>query len=240
MCGVCGIASFRKALDQPAVSDHVHAMVEAMAHRGPDESGFETASSAVLGATRLAIRGLHSGKQPIVDRESGVMIVCNGEIDNHQELRRWLETRGRTVELATDIAVIPGLYLELGDAFVERLIGVFAIGIWDPRQERILLARDRAGERPLFFAVQDDVVRFATEIAALASDRTLSLSFAKPSLQSYLQYGCFVAPMTPFSEIQKVAPAEIVTIDADGVRRRRYWRWNIAKTPKREPSHGRV
>ena len=236
MCGVCGIASFRKALDQRAVSDHVHAMIEAMAHRGPDESGFEAASSAVLGATRLAIRGLHSGKQPIVDRESGVMIVCNGEIDNHQELRRWLETRGRPVELATDIAVIPGLYLELGDAFVERLIGVFAIGIWDPKQERILLARDRAGERPLFFAVQDDVVRFATEIAALASDRTLSLSSAKPSLQSYLQYGCFVAPMTPFSEIQKVAPAEIVTIDADGVRRRRYWRWNIAKTPKREPS----
>ena len=236
MCGVCGIASFRKALDQRAVSDHVHAMVEAMAHRGPDESGFETANSAVLGATRLAIRGLHSGKQPIVDRESGVMIVCNGEIDNHHELRRWLGTRGRTVELATDIAVIPGLYLELGDAFVERLVGAFAIGIWDPKQERVVLARDRAGERPLFFAVQEGVVRFATEIAALASDRTLSLSPAKLSLQSYLQYGCFVAPMTPFAEIQKVAPAEIVTIDAGGVGRSRYWRWNIAQTKKHEPS----
>jgi asparagine synthase (glutamine-hydrolysing) len=236
MCGVCGIASFRTALDQRAASDHVHAMVEAMAHRGPDESGSETIGSAVLGATRLAIRGLHSGKQPIVDRVSGVTIVCNGEIDNHQELRRWLDTRGRAVELATDIAVIPSMYLELGDAFVERLIGVFAIGVWDPKRARILLARDRAGERPLFFAVQDDVVRFATEIAALASDRTLFLSFAKPSLQNYLQYGCFVAPSTPFSEIQKVAPAEIVAIDRDGVRRRRYWSWNIAKTPKRGPS----
>src|SRR5260370_314111 len=102
-------------------------MVEAMAHRGPDESGMETATGVVLGATRLAIRGLESGKQPVLDRASGVMAVCNGEIDNHQELRRWLESRGRTVELATDIAVIPGLYLELGESFVERLVGVFAV-----------------------------------------------------------------------------------------------------------------
>jgi asparagine synthase (glutamine-hydrolysing) len=235
MCGVCGIVSFGKALDQRAASDHVHAMVEAMAHRGPDESGQETVGSAVLGATRLAIRGLHSGKQPVIDRDSGVMIVCNGEIDNHQELRRWLESRGRKVELATDIAVIPGMYLELGEAFVERLVGVFAVAVWDPKAQCVVLARDRAGERPLFFAVQEGVVRFATEIAALASDHTLSLSVAKPSLQRYLQHGCFLAPSTPFQEIQKVAPAEVVTIDAEGVRRRRYWRWNIARTPKRAP-----
>ncbi len=168
MCGVCGMASFRDGFDSAAASGHVNAMVEALAHRGPDESGLLNVSSAVLGATRLAIRGLHSGKQPIVDRDSGVMIVCNGEIDNHHELRRWLETRGRKVELATDIAVIPGLYLELGDAFVERMAGVFAVAVWDPRKQRIILARDRAGERPLFFALKDGVVRFATEIAALA------------------------------------------------------------------------
>ncbi len=236
MCGVCGIASFRGALDQRAANDHVHAMVEAMAHRGPDESGMETTSAAVLGATRLAIRGLQSGHQPIIDPETGVMIVCNGEIDNHQELRRWLETRGRTVEQTTDIAVIPGLYLELGEAFVERLVGAFAVAVWDPQRQRVVLARDRAGERPLFFAMQEGVVRFATEIAALASDDTLSLSPAKTSLQSYLQYGCFIAPLTPFNEIQKVAPAEVVTIDAGGIHRRRYWRWNITQTRKREPA----
>jgi len=236
MCGVCGMASFRDGFDSGAASTHVHAMVEALAHRGPDESGLLNVSSAVLGATRLAIRGVHSGKQPIVDRDSGVMIVCNGEIDNHHDLRRWLEDRGRKIELATDIAVIPGLYLELGDAFVERLAGVFAVAVWDPRQQRILLARDRAGERPLFFALRDGVVRFATEIAALASDPALPLSFDLPALRGYLQFGCFVAPTTPFNEIQKVSPAEIVTIDAQGVSRRRYWRWNVAVTPKRSPS----
>ena len=236
MCGVCGIASLRGSLDHALANNRVAAMVEALAHRGPDESGLTTGTYAALGATRLAIRGLHSGKQPILDRDSGVTVVCNGEIDNHQELRRWLESRGRRVELATDIAVIPGLYLELGDTFVEQLIGEFAIGIWDPRQQRVVLARDRAGERPLFFTVQNHVVRFATEIAAIAADDSLGLNLDREALRGYLQFGCFVAPKTPFTEIQKVAPAEIVTIDANGIRRRRYWRWPIATAQKIKPS----
>ena len=236
MCGVCGIASVRGSLDDVAAGNRVGAMVEALTHRGPDESGLVTGPFAALGATRLAIRGLHSGKQPIIDRDSGVSVVCNGEIDNHQELRRWLEARGHKIDLAADVAVIPALYLELGDAFVERLAGVFAIGISDPRQQRVVLARDRAGERPLFFAVQNNLVRFATEIAALAADETLALSPDRSALQRYLQVGCFVAPNTPFQEIEKVAPAEVVTIDANGVRRRRYWRWSIGSTPKHPPS----
>jgi asparagine synthase (glutamine-hydrolysing) len=236
MCGVCGIVSFAGTFDQGLVSRQVHAMVEAMAHRGPDESGLESGETVVLGATRLAIRGLHSGKQPIIDAASGVMVVCNGEIDNYHELSRWLESRGRSVELATDIAVIPSLYLELGDAFVERLVGVFAVAVWDPQHKRVVLARDRAGERPLFFVRQNGSVRFATEVAALASDDQLSLTPDAASLQDYLRTGCFVAPAAPFTGIQKVAPAEVVTIDAQGVHRRRYWRWDVVKTPKREPS----
>src|SRR2546422_4971855 len=144
MCGVCGIASVGGTLDHDLANGRLGAMVEALAHRGPDESGSVTSRNAALGATRLAIRGLQSGSQPIVDRASGITVVCNGEIDNHAELRRWLEARGHHIEVATDLSVIPGLYLELGDAFVERLVGVFAIGLWDPNRHRLLLARDRA------------------------------------------------------------------------------------------------
>src|ERR1041384_2152869 len=172
MCGVCGIASVRGSLDHALTSGRVGVMVEALAHRGPDESAQVTDTFATLGATRLAIRGLHAGKQPIVDHDSRVTVVCNGEVDNHQELRRWLEARGHKIELATDIAVIPGLYLELGDAFVERLVGVFAIGIWDPRRQRIVLARDRAGERPLFFTLHNHAVPCPTESAAHHADDT--------------------------------------------------------------------
>ena len=236
MCGVCGIASFEIALPRDTTLQSVGTMVKALAHRGPDDSGIATEPRAMLGATRLAIRGLHSGKQPMVDKESGVIVVCNGEIDNHRELRHWLAKRGRCPQQKTDIAVLAGLYLELGEAFVERLIGVFAIAVWDPRQQQLLLARDRAGERPLFFLMQQGIVRFATEIAALAPESTGALTLSRAALQEYLQFGCLAAPATPFLEIEKVGPAEIVTIKATGIGRRRYWRWNIQRTPKSVPA----
>lgn len=236
MCGVCGIVVRGGMHDSATAEAQVSQMVEALAHRGPDDSGVETVVAAIFGATRLAIRGLINGHQPLVDEASGVVAVCNGEIDNHQELRQWLAERGRTVALDTDIAVIPGLYLELGEAFVERLTGVFAIAVWDPRIGRLLLARDRAGERPLFFIAREDKILFATEIAALASDRGLALTPDRQALRGYLEVGAFVAPKAPFDEIQKVAPAEIVSLDERGVTRRRYWRWAIATASKVRPS----
>jgi len=236
MCGICGIVSFTAPLEREFAVQRITAMVEALAHRGPDASGHETSGNAILGATRLAIRGIHDGKQPIRDPATGVVVVCNGEIDNHAELRRWLADRGRPVQQATDIAVIPGLYLELGEAFVERLVGAFAIAVWDPREERLLLARDRAGERPLFFAMRPGGVRFATELSAIVSHARLPLTLSKPSLHHYLRYGCFAAPQTPYTEVQKVGPAEMVILDARGVRRRRYWRWSILESRKSPPT----
>ena len=221
MCGICGIV----LLDGTAVSDaayeRVKSMVLALGHRGPDDSGAARCGSAVLGATRLAIRSVHDGRQPISDTETGITVVCNGEIDNHQELREWLAQRGRVVKQAVDIAVIPGLYLELGEAFVEKLVGVFAIAIWDPRHSRLLLARDRAGERSLFFAVENKTAAFATEISALVAEETFRPTLSPSALCEYLQTGVFLAPQSPFAEVQKVLPAELVTIDSGGVRRQR-------------------
>jgi asparagine synthase (glutamine-hydrolysing) len=211
-------------------------MIECLMHRGPDDVGVEESVEAVLGATRLAIRGLTSGRQPIHDPESGVVVVCNGEIDNSRELRSWLMGRGRKVAQESDVGVLPGLYLELGDEFVERLIGAFAIAIWDPRARRLVLARDRAGERPLFYRRRGPEVHFATEIAALAADSEHgpaadALTPDREAIARYLRFGSFAAPETPFEEIRKVAPAEIVTFHGEEVRRRRYWRWPIGREP---------
>ncbi|HEY7141875.1 MAG TPA: asparagine synthase (glutamine-hydrolyzing) [Methylomirabilota bacterium] len=236
MCGVCGIAAPGVGLDGVRASDHVRAMVEALAHRGPDDSGVHATGAAVLGATRLAIRGLADGRQPMVDAGSGIVVVCNGEIDNHASLRSWLAARGRPVLAATDVAVIPALYLELGDGFVERLAGVFAVAIWDPRRDRLLLARDRAGERPLFYCLADGMVRFATEISALRMDPALRLTPDREALARYVRFGYFTAPETPFSEVRKVAPGEAVVIEQGRVTRRRYWRWAITTDPKRAPA----
>lgn len=211
-------------------------MLQALSHRGPDDVGSNTSEAAVLGATRLAIRGGDDGKQPMIDAASGVVAVCNGEIDNHQELRRWLAERGRPVQQATDVAVIPGLYLGLGEAFAEKLVGAFAIAVWDPRDKRLTLVRDRAGERPLFFTQTGGNVIFATELGSLVSECKLPVKFDQTALQRYLQFGLFISPSSPFANVEKVPPGGIVQIEAHGVRRSTYWRWKNVETPKQKPS----
>jgi len=187
--------------------------------------------------TRLAIRGLTERlNQPIADPESGVIAVCNGEIDNHHELSGWLAERGRPVQHKTDIAVIPGLYLELGEAFASRLVGAFAIAVWDPRNRRLTLVRDRAGERPLFYANNPSEIIFATEIAALVSHGRLHVNLDQKALRKYLQFGIFPSPDTPFGEIRKVAPGELIQFDKTGMCRKSYWRWQITETAKQPPS----
>lgn len=237
MCGICGLVAPEGIRDGNSTQQQVNRMVDALMHRGPDDTGIDGDQAAVFGMTRLAIRGLSDGKQPIIDSDTGVMMACNGEIDNHLELRKWLLARGRTVEQSTDVAVIPALYLELGGAFVERLKGAFAVAIWDPRDKKLLLARDRAGERPLFYSVNDDgIVAFASLIAALASLGSHALNISTNAVHGYLQSGFFVAPETPFKNIQKVPPGELVTIDATGIHHKRYWHWNAVQTAKQAGS----
>src|SRR5271154_277007 len=236
MCGICGIVSVSGGRQPESVRLRVNAMLQALSHRGPDDVGLHASESAVLGATRLAIRGGDDGRQPMIDVASGVVAVCNGEIDNHKELRRWLAERGRPVKQATDVAVIPGMYLELGEAFAEKLVGAFAIAVWDPRERRLTLVRDRAGERPLFFTQTTDNVVFATEIASIVSECRMPVTFDRAALQRYLQFGLFAAPTSPFANIEKIPPGGIVQIDARGVRRSTYWRWKNVETPKRKPS----
>ena len=212
-------------------------MLGSLSHRGPDATGQVDTDLAILGATRLAIRDLTDQlNQPMVDSKSGVIAVCNGEIDNHRELARWLADRGRPVQQEADIAVIPGLYLELGEAFARRLAGAFAIAVWDPRNNRLTLVRDRAGERPLFFSRKENEIIFATEIAALIDHDRSQANLDREALRKYLQFGVFPSPQTPFGEVRKVAPGELIQFDMGGVCRKRYWRWQITETAKQPPS----
>jgi asparagine synthase (glutamine-hydrolysing) len=237
MCGICGNVTFDRPTSLDVARLRVETMLQSLSHRGPDGAHQLNTDPAVLGATRLAIRGLNERlSQPMVDAESGVMAVCNGEIDNHRELSQWLADRGRPVRQETDVAVIPGLYLELGEAFASRLVGAFAIAVWDSRQQRLTLVRDRAGERPLFYAREGNEIVFATEIAALATGCRLPLSLDPEALQKYLQLGIFPSPATPFKEIRKVAPGEWIQFTATGVRRNFYWSWRTEKPEAKPPS----
>lgn len=226
MCGICGQVSLAGPTSAAATGPTVSGMLDRLVHRGPDGHWIKHDDFATFGMARLTIRGLTSGEQPLVDAETGVMVMCNGEIDNHPALREWLAARGRPVTQDTDVAVLPGLYLELGEAFVEKLIGAFAIAVWDPRVRKLLLIRDRAGERPLFYALADGRVTFASQLAAMAvADPAQVPTLDVPALHRYLQLGYFAAPDSPLREVVKVGPAECVTLDAEGIRVHRYWRW---------------
>src|SRR5258708_2640941 len=233
MCGICGNVFFSSLTSLEAAHLRVKAMLRSLSHRGPDATSQVDTDLAVFGATRLAIRGLTDQlNQPMVDAASGVIAVCNGDIDNHRELRGWLAERNRPVQQETDVAVIPGLYLELGEAFAKRLVGAFAIAVWDSRSRCLTLVRDRAGERPLFYARNQNEIIFATEIAALVAHGGLPVNLDQQALRKYLQFGIFPSPETPFGEIRKVAPGQFIQFDIGGMRRKSYWRWQIRETAK--------
>ena len=224
MCGICGVIALSPGRGEAPHRDRAATMLGTLLHRGPHESRLASDRAGTIGATRLAIRGIESGSQPIVDDATGVVVACNGEIDNHRELRAWLEGRGHRITLATDIAVIPALYLEHGDQFPEHLVGAFAVAVWDPRGPSVLLARDRAGEKPLFYAFARGEVLFASEVASLLVDARVPRDLDVPALRHYLRFGCFEAPTAPVSAVRRVGPGEIVSIRPSGVARRRYWR----------------
>ncbi len=236
MCGICGVVGLTTHGLAVPLKRRAAASLRRLRHRGPDETHLASCGEGAIGATRLAIRGLESGSQPVVDRGSGIVVACNGEIDNHRELRAWLTGRGHVIPQQTDIAVIPALYLERGEAFAEHLIGAFAIAVWDPRTPRIVLARDRAGEKPLFFTVRGEEVAFASELASLASDLDIPLEIDHDSIAGYLRRGCFVAPSTPFRGVSRVRPGEVVTIAAGQVRTRRFWSLHFAADPSFDAS----
>ena len=236
MCGICGVVGLATQEPSGPFRRRAAASLRRLRHRGPDEEQLAVAGGGAIGATRLAIRGLHSGSQPVVEPRSGVVVACNGEIDNHRELRAWLEGRGHVIPQETDIAVIPGLYLEHGEAFAEHLIGAFAVAVWDPRFPRMVLARDRAGEKPLFYTVRGDEVAFASELAGLATDLDIPLEIDNEAIAGYLRRGCFVAPATPFRGVFRVKPGEVVTIAAGQVQTRRFWSLRFATNPQADLS----
>src|SRR3954451_13521592 len=149
MCGICGIASARGTVDPGRLA----AMSATLVHRGPDSDGMYVDGPIGLAARRLAIIDLTTGDQPITREEHGITVVQNGEIYNYRELRRELERAGHRFATSGDTEAIAHLYEDAGPALVHRLHGMFGLAIWDARKRRLLLARDRVGKKPLYYAL---------------------------------------------------------------------------------------
>jgi asparagine synthase (glutamine-hydrolysing) len=221
MCGIVGIAS----LTTPAPIDRarLRRMRDVLRHRGPDGEGLVLDGPVGLGHRRLAIVDVAGGAQPMANEDETVWITFNGEIYNHAALRPGLEARGHRYRTRSDTETVLHLYEEEGERGVERLAGMFAFAIWDRRRGRLLLARDRLGIKPLYYAVTADELLFASEIKALLA-AGLRPQLDERVLPEYLATRFVGGEETLFRGVKALPPGTLLTWTAgEGLRERRYW-----------------
>ncbi|WP_231753830.1 asparagine synthase (glutamine-hydrolyzing) [Natronomonas sp. CBA1123] len=200
-------------------------MSESLVHRGPDDSGIQVDGSVGLVHRRLSIIDPDAPPQPLSNEDGTVAIVFNGEIYNHQQLRRSLS--GHDFETDTDTEVLIHLYEEHGSSFVQRLEGMFAFALWDRDAERLLLARDRMGIKPLFLAEDGDRIGFASELPALLESPVKQGGLDNRAMSEYFTLGYVPAPRTAFQNINKVSPGEMVTVSDGSIERWQYYQPSI-------------
>lgn len=225
MCGIAGI--LRLTAGESEYGPIVRQMVNALATRGPDSTGFKDAAPVFLGHARLSIIDLTGGDQPIHNESRTVWTVFNGEIFNYLELRDDLIRKGHTFYTQTDTEVIVHLYEEYGDEFVQHLNGQFAIALWDEPRARLLLARDRPGILPLFFFRQGDRLAFASEVKALLPAMHARPTLNPRALDQIMTFWCPASPNTLFDGVEEVSSGEIVTVENGNITRKRYWDWEF-------------
>ena len=215
MCGIVGILALdpREHVDP----ERLRRMRDALRHRGPDGEGLHVDGPLGLGHRRLAIVDVEGGHQPMANEDGTAWITFNGEIYNHASLRPGLVARGHVYRTRSDTETILHLYEEEGDRCVERLSGMFAFAVWDGGKRRLLLARDRLGIKPLYYALTRRELLFASEIKAILAAGPLRPSFNHAVLPEFLATGFVSGEETFFRGIRKLQPGRTLSWSlADG------------------------
>ncbi len=236
MCGIVGIASLDRSIESSTTIE----MRDTLYHRGPDDGGiWHSADRRVcLAQRRLAIVDLSpAGHQPMSDRAEHLWITFNGEIYNHHQLRQDLQSKGHSFRSSSDTEVILAAYREWGTACLERLNGMFAFGIYDTERQVLFLARDRVGEKPLFYRLADGTLNFASELKALMADRSFDRKIDPVALDYYLAYGYIPGDLCILAGVKKLPPAHALTFDLNTGSHKiwRYW-----ELPARQPDNATV
>jgi asparagine synthase (glutamine-hydrolysing) len=222
MCGICGVHNL--GFEPLGCREVIDRMSARLKHRGPDSQGkFELAHLA-FAIRRLSIIDLETGDQPLSNETGEITLVFNGEIYNYRELRKELLARGHRFKTRSDGEVIAHLYEEKGADFVRDLNGMFAIALWDNPAQRLVLARDRTGEKPLYYWQNDRTLVFASEIKAILEYPGISPGLDSEALAQYFFYGYFPAPRSVYAEIKKLPAAHLMVVERGGVRTECYWR----------------
>jgi asparagine synthase (glutamine-hydrolysing) len=224
MCGIAGKASAEGSVDRTLLER----MCAAIEHRGPDSRGTFLDDGVGLGIQRLRVIDLETGDQPIANEDGSVVVVLNGEIYNYRELRAQLEDRGHRFSTRSDTEVLVHLYEDRGDDCVDALRGMFAFAVWDRRRRRLLLARDRLGKKPLFYAERGRQLWFASEARAILEDPEVPRDMDPAAIDAFLRLQYVPSPASAFRALRKLPPAHRLVWEDGRSEISRYWRLSMA------------
>ena len=228
MCGITGWINLEPANTKDHSEAVLHSMCERIVHRGPNSEGVWLDDRVALGMRRLSIIDLKTGDQPVFSEDKSVIVMMNGELYNYREIRGELEKKGHKFVTQTDTEIVPHLYQEYDEDFVDHLNGMFAISLWDTRKKKLILARDRFGEKPLYYGVFAGKLLYASEPKALLAHPSVTAELDLDALRHYLSFDYVPAPHSIYKGISKLPGAHILTVENGEIKTRRYWNltWN--------------
>lgn len=228
MCGICGV--FNQQSGEPVSRDIIAQMANLISHRGPDESGIYLDGPVGLGSQRLSIIDLSNGHQPMSNEKGDIWIVFNGEIWNYKALRKEFLEKGHRFRTNSDTETIIHAYEEYGADCIAHLNGMFGLAIWDLSRKRLLLARDRVGKKPLYYAHVDGSLIFASEIKSLLCHPQVKRQVDVQALADFLSVRYVPGPATLFAKISKVLPGHMLLYENGELKEKCYWDFTFGKT----------
>jgi asparagine synthase (glutamine-hydrolysing) len=221
MCGIAGIVS--TAAGQRVEAAAIHRMCQTIVHRGPDDEGIFVKDGTGFGMRRLSIIDLAGGHQPVFNEDRSVWVVFNGEIYNFLQLRSELQSLGHRFSTQSDTEVIVHLYEEMGRDCVDQLRGMFAFALYDERRRKVLIARDRLGEKPLHYSFDGQRLLFGSEIKAILAVAPELAQVDRQALRQYILFGYIPDPATSFRNIKKLAPGHLLELEGGKLSLSQYW-----------------
>lgn len=221
MCGIAGQISMDNKV-YPDISE-LEKMLQLILHRGPDGKGIYQDNTAVFGMRRLSIIDLNTGWQPHYNENKSLVCCCNGELYNYKELKRDLIQLGHSFRTESDVEIIPHLYEEFGEEFIQKVNGMFSIALWDRAKKRMLLYRDRLGKKPLYYMIANNIFYFASEIKSILSCRNVERKCNLEALDYLLTYNYIPNNLTAFENIYKLMPGNYLMVQDGKVHEEEYW-----------------
>lgn len=227
MCGICGVVRISGGGGPTVPAAVLDAMTDSMTHRGPDDRGTYLADSVALGVRRLSIVDVEGGHQPFSNEDGTVWAIQNGELYNHLDIRRELARDGHVFRSGCDTEILPHSYEADPERFERHLRGMFGLAVWDERRRRLVLARDRLGIKPVYYAIAGDHLVFGSELKAVAASGLVDFELDPIALDAYLALGFVPAPQTPFAQVRKLPPGHRLVASPEGVTIEPFWEFPV-------------